>query len=130
MNRRTVVGERGGVALRTHPCGVPVFRMTVEEVWSPTLTSRGLLLRKSVIQVHSELPSPRLLSFWGRTVLKAGPKYAISILACCYIRSVPAGITALMWGMMSLSRHLVMMGGSRLGSSLCFSLVVERWWLS
>ena len=48
--------------LRTHPCGVPVFRMRVDDVQHQILTFCCLLLRKSRIHVRSELPKPRLLS--------------------------------------------------------------------
>lgn len=48
--------------LRTHPFGVPVFRMRVDDVQLPVLKFCCLLLRKSSIHVRSELPKPRLLS--------------------------------------------------------------------
>ena len=41
--------------LRTQPCGVPVFRMRVDDVQPPIMMFCGLLLRKSSIQVRSEL---------------------------------------------------------------------------
>ena len=50
--------------LRMLPCGVTVVIMRVKEIWSPILTSQdGLLLRKSIIKVHSEWCSPKLPSF-------------------------------------------------------------------
>src|SRR4029434_715838 len=70
--------------LSTQPCGTPVFRMRVEEVWFSTLTDWGLLDRKSSIQLQREVLIPRSLSFVisleGMTVLKAELKSMNSIL--------------------------------------------------
>ena len=41
-------GKRAG--LSTHPCGVNVFSISVDDVQSPILTTSGLLVRKSLIQ--------------------------------------------------------------------------------
>ena len=50
----------------------------MDDVRPPILTFCSQLLRKSSLQVHSELPKPRLLSLcislWGMTVLNAERK--------------------------------------------------------
>ena len=66
--------------MRTHHCGVPVFRMTVDDVWPPILRFCGLVLRKPSIHVHSELSKPRLLSLRRMTVLNAELKSTNSVL--------------------------------------------------
>ena len=83
MYGEAVVGEEGvEEGQRTHPCGVPVFRMRVNDVQPPILMFCGL--RKSSIHVHSELPMPRLLSLWislwGMTMLNAELKSTNSTL--------------------------------------------------
>ena len=54
----------------TQPCGTPVFRVIVEEERLPNLTAWGLLVRKSIIQLQSELLSLEI-SLEGITVLIA-----------------------------------------------------------
>ena len=49
--------------LSTQPWGAPVLRVSEEEVWLPILTTWGLLVRKSRIQLHRGVLRPRLLSF-------------------------------------------------------------------
>ena len=66
MNGGAVTGEEGveeGAEVTPLWCAsVGWMRMRVDDVRPPVLTFCGLLLRKSSIQVHSELPKPRLLS--------------------------------------------------------------------
>ena len=83
-----------------HCCGVPVFRMRVDDVRPPILTFCGLLLSKSSIHVHSELSRPRLLSLWvslwGVTMLNAELKSTNSTLTYVlgWSRCVRAVLTA------------------------------------
>ena len=50
--------KRGkGWGPRTHPCGVPVFMMKVEELWPPILTFCHWFLMNAIIRKHNELPS-------------------------------------------------------------------------
>lgn len=83
-NQQSYVTWEWKRGLRTHPCDEPVFRVRVEEVWSPVLTLWGLFLRKSGILVHRELPRPMLLNFqtslWGISVLKGEQKSTNSII--------------------------------------------------
>src|SRR4029434_9495939 len=57
------------------PLGPPVLRVSEEEVCLPILTTWGLLVRKSRIQLHRGVLRPRLLSVWtslaGTIVLNA-----------------------------------------------------------
>lgn len=58
-----------------NPCGVPVLRVMVENVWGPSLTARGRSVMKSWIQLMSCELRPNWWSFMvslpGITVLKA-----------------------------------------------------------
>ena len=60
--------------LSTQPCGTPVFRMRVEEVWFSDLSDWGLLVRKSSIQLQREVLITRslslVISLEGMMVLK------------------------------------------------------------
>src|SRR4029434_8180982 len=49
--------------LSTQPWGAPVLRVSEEEECLPILTTWGLLVRKSRIQLHRGVLRPRLLSF-------------------------------------------------------------------
>ncbi len=49
--------------LRTQPCGAPVLRVRGDEVLLPILTTWLLPVRKSRIQLHRDLFSPRVWSF-------------------------------------------------------------------
>ncbi len=49
--------------LRTQPCGAPVLRIRGDEVLLPILTTWLLPVRKSRIQLHRDLFSPRVWSF-------------------------------------------------------------------
>ncbi len=49
--------------LRTQPCGAPVLRVSGDEVLLPILTTWLLPVRKSRIQLHRDLFSPRVWSF-------------------------------------------------------------------
>ena len=59
----------------THPCAALVFRIRVADVLLPTLTTWGRHIRKSKIQLHRKVFSPRVLSlvmsFVGIMVLNA-----------------------------------------------------------
>lgn len=74
--------KRAGLSM--HPCGVPVFRMRVDDVLSPILTTCGLLVKKSLIHEHSEVGRPKLrslcTSLWGIIVLNAELKSTNSLL--------------------------------------------------
>ncbi len=49
--------------LRTQPCGAPVLRIRGDDVLLPILTTWLLPVRKSRIQLHRDLFSPRVWSF-------------------------------------------------------------------
>lgn len=70
--------------LSTQPCGTPVFRFRVEVVKLSNLTDRGLLVRKSKVQLQREGLIPRswclVASLEGMTVLNAELKSMNSIL--------------------------------------------------
>ncbi len=55
--------QRGQQGAQTQPCGAPVFRMRVDEVCQPTLTTWGLPVRKSRTHMHREVFNLRSLSF-------------------------------------------------------------------
>ena len=49
--------------LRTHPCGAPLLRISVEVVMLPTFTTWGWPVRKFRTQLHREEFRPRAVSF-------------------------------------------------------------------
>ena len=61
--------------LSTHPCGVPVLKVSEVEMLFPTITTWGRSVRKSRTQMHREGFSPRALSLVmsleGTMLLKA-----------------------------------------------------------
>src|SRR4029434_6274585 len=70
--------------LSTQPWGAPVLGVSEMEVWLPILTTWGLLVRKSRIQLHRGVLRPRLLSLGtslaGTIVLNAELQSTNSIL--------------------------------------------------
>lgn len=46
LTTQLCVNKKYSRVLSTHPCGVPVFKMSDEEVCLPTLTTWGLFVRK------------------------------------------------------------------------------------
>src|SRR4029434_2799370 len=60
---QSCVNKENRRGLSTQPWVVPVLVMTVDEVWSPILTTCGLPVRKSKIHLHREVLSPRSTSF-------------------------------------------------------------------
>jgi hypothetical protein len=74
MFGHTVVGEQGVQEGTKHaPLRAPVLRISVADVLFPTLTTWGLPIRKSMIQLQREVFSPKVLSlvmsFVGKIVL-------------------------------------------------------------
>ncbi|KAI3367536.1 hypothetical protein L3Q82_026391 [Scortum barcoo] len=85
MAEQSLVKRVKRAGLSTQPCGVPVFRTSVEDVLSlDSSPPEACWMRKSLIQWHSDEGSPRLWSFSislsGITVLKAELKSTNSIL--------------------------------------------------
>ena len=72
MLGHAVMGEQGVQKGTEHaPLRAPVLRITVADVWLPTLTTWGQPVRKFRIQLHREVFSPSVLSFVGTIVLNA-----------------------------------------------------------
>ncbi len=64
MGVQSCVNRVKRAGLRTQHCGTPVFRVRVEEIYSPTLTFCGLFVRKSRIHEQSLVVKPRFLSLF------------------------------------------------------------------
>ena len=75
MPGHAVVGEQGVQQGTENTPHTPVLRISVADVLLPTLTTWGLPIRKSRIQLQREVFSPRdlslMMSFDGTMVLNA-----------------------------------------------------------